>query len=94
MIALRKAAQSVIQAWDEPAGTTGVCRALDDLRAALAEPTIPSDCPYSHQPQREPLTDQEINNLRHLIDQTADWSYFAFARAIEKAHGIGGKDEQ
>lgn len=35
---LRKAAQSVIQAWDDPVGTTGVCRALDTLRAALAEP--------------------------------------------------------
>lgn len=39
MSELRKAAQAVIQAWDDPAGTTGVCRALDDLRAALAEPT-------------------------------------------------------
>jgi hypothetical protein len=35
---LRKAAQAVIQAWDDPAGTTGVCRALDALRAALAKP--------------------------------------------------------
>lgn len=36
---LRKAAQAVIQAWDDPTGTTGVCRALDALRAALAELT-------------------------------------------------------
>ena len=35
---LRKAAQAVIQTWDDPVGTTGVCRALDTLRAALAEP--------------------------------------------------------
>lgn len=40
---LRKAAQAVIQTWDDPAGTTGVCRALDDLRAALAKCDYP-DC--------------------------------------------------
>jgi hypothetical protein len=39
---LRKAAQAVIQAWDDPVFVaTGVCRALDDLRAALAK------CDYS-----------------------------------------------
>lgn len=36
-----------------------------------------------------PLSDEEIDNLRHIIDPTADWSYSAFARAIERAHGIG-----
>ena len=56
---LRKAAQAVIQAWDDPAGTTGVCRALDDLRAALAEP---EPAP----PQRQPLTDEEIAFARHI----------------------------
>jgi len=40
---LRKAAQSVIQTWDDPVGTTGVCRALDALRAALAKCEYP-DC--------------------------------------------------
>ena len=40
---LRKAAQAVIQTWDDPAGTTGVCRALDTLRAALAKCEYP-DC--------------------------------------------------
>ena len=48
---LRKAAQAVIQTWDDPAGTTGVCRALDALRAALAEP----------EPQPEVQSETEYN---------------------------------
>lgn len=98
---LRKAAEIALDALEEinklSIGKNAISlpaeidTAMDALRAALA--TVPSDCPYSHQPQRKPLTDQEIDNLRHLIDPTADWSYFAFARAIEKAHGIGSKDE-
>ena len=39
-------------------------------------------------PQRKPLTDEEIEKMRHLIDWTAHWSYNTFARAIEAAHGI------
>lgn len=42
------------------------------------------------QAQRKPLTDQQIQDLRHMIDWTASWSYIEFARAIEKAHGIEG----
>ena len=45
---------------------------------------------YTH-PARQPLTDEEIEKLRHLIDWTAEWSYNTFARAIEAAHGIKGK---
>jgi hypothetical protein len=41
-------------------------------------------------PQRQPLTDEEIEKVRHLIDWTAGWSYIEFARAIERAHRIGG----
>jgi len=40
------------------------------------------------QPKREPLTDEQIEKMRHLIDWTAHWSYGKFARAIEAAHGI------
>ena len=35
---LRKAAQAVLSAWDDPTGMPNLCRALDALRAALAEP--------------------------------------------------------
>jgi hypothetical protein len=37
---------------------------------------------------QEPLTDEQIQKLRHNIDWTASWSYINFARAIEAAHGI------
>lgn len=41
---------------------------------------------------RAPLTDEEILTYRHMIDWTAEWSYINFARAIERAHGIGGEE--
>ena len=43
---------------------------------------------YTTPPQRKPLTDEEIETYRHMIDWTAHWSYINFARAIEAAHGI------
>lgn len=43
---------------------------------------------YDAPPQRKPLSDEEIQKMRHLIDWTAEWSYINFARAIEAAHGI------
>ena len=46
------------------------------------------DSLYMTPPQRKPLTDEEIEKMRHLIDWTAHWSYNTFARAIEAAHGI------
>jgi hypothetical protein len=42
-------------------------------------------------PQRKPLTDEEIETYRYMIDWTAHWSYINFARAIEAAHGIKGE---
>lgn len=41
---------------------------------------------YTSPPQRQPLTDDEIVNLRN---EHRHW--YAFARAIEAAHGIGDK---
>ena len=43
-------------------------------------------------PQRKPLTDEEIETYRYMIDWTAHWSYINFARAIEAAHGIKEKN--
>ena len=43
---------------------------------------------YTALPQRKPLTDEEIDEI---IYSMADC--FSFARAIEKAHGIGGEHE-
>jgi len=46
---------------------------------------------YTTPPQRKPLSDEEIETYRYMIDWTAHWSYINFARAIEAAHGIKGK---
>ena len=43
---------------------------------------------HAPSPHRKPLTDEEIETYRHMIDWTASWSYINFARAIEAAHGI------
>ena len=46
---------------------------------------------YTTPPQRKPLSDEEIETYRYMIDWTAHWSYIKFARAIEAAHGIKGE---
>ena len=59
---------------------------IDDLRAALA------------QPERKPMTNREMYELCPAVLMPARGAYeFAlglakFARAIEKAHGIGGEE--
>ena len=50
----------------------------------LALEVIPSNL-YTTPPQRKPLTDEEIETYRYMIDWTASWSYINFARAIEAA---------
>ena len=49
-------------------------------------------------PQRKPLTEEEIRDLWSWAmtaeaERTATTQQHAFARAIERAHGIGGSDE-
>ena len=49
---------------------------------------------YTHPtPQRQPLTDEEISALfpAHLRGDYKDLIPYSFARAIERAHGIGGE---
>ena len=71
---------------------------------ALAQPEQPKvrtgDCllvgvcaseGHKIQPQLKPLSEEEIQTYRHMIDWTAEWSYINFARAIEAAHGIKGE---
>jgi hypothetical protein len=60
-----------------------MCRKCGQVHAEAIWDTTP--------PQRKPLTDEEIEKMRHLIDWTAHWSYGIFARAIEAAHGIKGE---
>lgn len=49
------------------------------------------------EPKREPLDDHEISKLawqQNLwTDGLIEFSFLAFARAVERAHGIGGSDE-
>ena len=80
------------------------CRdAITAIKAALAQPeqmhiekNMTLACPsylhdYTTPPQRKPLSDEEIETYRYMIDWTAHWSYIKFARAIEAAHGIKGE---
>jgi hypothetical protein len=83
MTTLREAAQQALEAleWSwggEPMGTLER-DAITALRTALAAP-----------PQRKPLTDEEILNI--IDDVLEGGSLVDVARAIEQAHGIGGKD--
>lgn len=61
--------------------------ALETALAELKRPTI-SFTP----PKREPLSDDEIILLgvQNLCNEASSFKAFCFARAIEKAHGIGG----
>jgi hypothetical protein len=50
---------------------------------------------YTHPPQRKPLTDEEIDALPWTKNYESDVTLYEalrdFARAIERAHGIGGE---
>ncbi len=50
---------------------------------------------YTHPPQRKPLTDEEIDALPWTKNYESDVTLYEalrdFARAIERAHGIGEK---
>ena len=50
------------------------------------------DALYTHPPQRKPLTDEEIVKIRMDCWRVTPLDIY-FARAIEKAHGIGGVNE-
>jgi len=75
---LRKAAQQAMETLKDPwaAWPQGIADTIIALEAALA------------QPQRKPLTDEEIAQ----IDWKDGETLHDFARAIEKAHGIGGEE--
>ena len=45
---------------------------------------------YTHPQPRQPLTDEQIDALA-VDDDLLPLSHLEFARAIERAHGIGGK---
>jgi len=81
---LRKAAQAVLDAIDyldayPDGGIDEAEAAIEALRAALA------------QPERKPLTEDEISEIAMDCSFVSESDTY-FARAIEKAHGIGGEE--
>ncbi len=48
---------------------------------------------YTAPPQRQPLTEAEIEALARWADEHGAPWHIAFARAIERAHGIGGEHD-
>ena len=73
---IEQALEALVAAYQGKDKTNQVTESITALRTAL------------EQPERKPLSDEEIQKMRHLIDWTAEWSYINFARAIEAAHGI------
>jgi len=86
MNTLREAAQAALEAFDHCYGgiSWGVTdpdvmtEALQTLRAALA------------QPERKPLTIQQISELWGMCNHPENIE--SFVRAIERFHGIGGEE--
>ena len=62
----------------------------------LRSPAIIMEPLYTAPPQRKPLTEEEIDAIAatNLGDYEDDKWFLLFARAIERAHGIGGQDAQ
>ena len=56
------------------------------------------ECEAQAEPKREPLSDDEISKLAWKqniwTDGMIEFSFLAFAREIENAHGIGGSDAE
>ena len=46
---------------------------------------------YTHPPQRKPLTDEELKFIADQYGSVFGGWEIGFARAIERAHGIGGE---
>jgi hypothetical protein len=76
--------------FDETAAEIGV--AADELEAALAAPPA-AQPPLPVQPERQPLTDEQIQQIWDVAaGSIPGWSrHIAYARAIESAHNIGAK---
>lgn len=66
-------------------------------RAAYERAAQECDRAFRKEWQREPLSDDDINKLawkQNLwTDHMIEFSFLAFAREVERAHGIGGSDE-
>jgi propanediol dehydratase large subunit len=80
-MSLRTAAQQALEALEERYVGALRDKAMDALRTALAEP------------ERKPLTDEEIMEILDYGQYGSVPAYQRnFVRAIERAHGIGGEE--
>ena len=63
---------------------------MDAMSAKMGAKATPL---YTAPPQRKPLTDERIDAAWRSVDYTQSYENFriAIARAIERAHGIGGE---
>jgi hypothetical protein len=64
------------------------------LRAALAEGAMQRLTDVQQEMERKPLTDEELDRVWRSVDYKISYDNFrlAIARAIERAHGIGGEE--
>lgn len=100
---LRTAAQNVVDAWSDPLGMKRLCEEMEALRAALdAQEEHDTDCHAQGVCQRsgysigerKPLTEDEIERLIQTYSGYGQDDFVSVTRAIERAHGIkGGNDE-
>lgn len=81
MTTLREAAEMALEVLEnlDVYGEYTKNATVRELRKVLAEP------------QRKPLTNEELDALAIDEDGLPN-SHFEFARAIERAHGIGGEE--
>lgn len=74
-----------------------ICSHCAKTHKTIVVPLYAAPAASQAEPQREPLSDDDINKLawkQNLwTDGMIEFSFLAFAREVERAHGIGGSDE-
>jgi hypothetical protein len=94
-ITVRDAIKAALEAKDEPVAWIKRS-AKGNIYDLLSEPDDGYEPVYTTPPQRKPLTEKELNVLGtqwhfNLLETKDKTELFAFARAIEAAHGIKGE---
>ena len=79
-------------------GNAGLATRIVEIDDPLRERLRPGQLLYTAPPQRKPLTEEELWNNDEIMSLNADLGWHMekirmFARAIERAHEIGGSNE-